>query len=237
MRISIITIFTALSHFACAQDSSLIFIAAGQDLSEVLTPEKIYQYPQFINGTIFFRDGSTSAAPLNYDYLQGEVEFISPKNDTLAIAKNQMLNIKKVVIDTNTFFYNKRYLELIMETDEGKLLQNKMYDVIKREKIGGYNQPSSTSAIESEQSFQGIYGVRELNLKIRENITLALKTHYFIGDKYNLLLPATKKNVYKIYPAKKALIRKYLEQNAVDFGNPADLKKLLTYLAQGRDGR
>src|SRR5664279_4278217 len=106
MRISMLAIFIVLTKFVYPQDSATIFIAAGQEVSEVLTPEKIYHYPQFINGKIFFRDGSTSDAPLNYSYLQGEIEFISPKKDTLAIAKEQMLNIKKVVIDTNTFFYN-----------------------------------------------------------------------------------------------------------------------------------
>ena len=232
MRMSLLTIFIFLTRFACAQDTTTIFIAAGQDVSEVLTPEKIYQYPKFINGKIFFRDGSTSEAPLNYDYLQGEIEFISPKKDTLAIAKEQMLNIKKVIIDTNTFFYNKGYVELVMENQAGKLLKSEMFDVVRREKIGGYDQPSSTSAIESYGSFTGTYGVPELHLKIRENITLVLKTNYFFGDEYNLVLPANKKNLYKVYPSKKDRINAYLEQNSVDYKSPGNLKKLLTYLAQ-----
>lgn len=232
MRISLLTIFIVLARFACAQDATTIFIAAGQDVSEVLTPEKIYQYPQFINGKFFFRDGSTSEALLNYNYLLGEIEFISPKKDTLAIAKEQMLNIKKVIIDTNTYFYNRQYVELVMENQVGKLLKSEMFDVVRREKIGGYNQPSSTSAIESYESFTGPYGVPELHLKIRENITLVLKTNYFFGDDYNLLLPANKKNIYKAYPSKRDRINKYLEQNSVDYKSPGDLKKLLTYLEQ-----
>ena len=232
MRISILAIFIVLTKFACAQDSATIFIAAGQEVSEVLTPEKIYHYPQFINGKIFFRDGSTSDAPLNYDYLQGEIVFISPKKDTLAIAKEQMLNIKQVVIDTDIFFYNRGYVELVMENKVGKLLKSEMFDVVRREKIGGYDQPSSTSAIESYGSFTGTYGVPELGLKIRENITLVLKTNYFFGDEFNLLLPANKKNIYKAYPSKRDRINQYLEQNSVDYKNPGDLKKLLTYLAQ-----
>ena len=231
MRISIFSIFIFIAKFACAQDST-IFIAAGQDVSEVLTPQKIFRYPQFINGEILFRDGSTSHALLNYNCLIGEIEFISPKKDTLAIAKEQMLNIKKVIIDTNTFFYNRRYMELVMENGVGKLLKSEMFDVVKREKIGGYNQPATTSAIESDETFTGTYGIPELNLKIRENITLALKTNYFFGNDYDLVLPANKKNIYKAYHAKKDLIDKYLKDNAVDYKNPGDLKKLLAYLAQ-----
>ena len=75
---------------AYAQDSGTIFIAADKNVSEVLTPEKIYHYPQFTNGKIFFRDGTTSQARLNYNYLNGEIEFITQEKDTLAIAKEQM---------------------------------------------------------------------------------------------------------------------------------------------------
>ncbi len=234
MRITALTILIVLTKFASAQDSTTIFIAADQYASEVLTTQKIYRYPQFINGEIFFRNGATSDAPLNYNYLYGEIEFISPKNDTLAIAKDQMLNIKKVVIGSNTFFYNRRYVELVMENTVGRLLKSQMFDVVKREKIGAYDQPSSTSAIDSYGSFVANFGeVPVLDLKVRENITLVLKTEYFFGDQYNLLLPANKKNIYKAYHSKQDRIDKYLGENSVDFKNPDDLKKLMDYLAKG----
>ncbi|MEO7046773.1 MAG: hypothetical protein ABI091_15825 [Ferruginibacter sp.] len=233
MRISLLIIFVVIAKFSFAQDSTL-FIAAGQEVSEVLTPQKIFRYPQFISGEVLFRDNTTSHALLNYNYLLGEIEFISPKKDTLALAKEQMKNIKKVIIDTNTFFYNRRYVELVMENGAGKLFKSEMYYVVKREKIGGYNQPSSTSAIESYENFTGTYGIPEQHLKIRENITLVLKTNYFFGNDYDLVLPANKKNLYKVCPAKKDQIDEYLKENSVDYKNPSDLKKLLNYLVQGQ---
>ena len=230
MRKSIFAIFIILAEFSWAQDSTTIFIAAGQEVSEVLTPQKIYRYPQFINGKIIFRNSSTSQALLNYNYLIGEIEFISPKNDTLAIAKEQMLNIKKVIIDTNTFFYHQGYAELVMENRVGKLLKSEKFYVVNREKIGGYNQPASTSAIDSYDNFISTYGVTGLHLKIRENITLVLKANYFFGNEYDLLLPANKRNLYRAYHAKKEQIDEYLKENLVDYKNPSDLKKLLTHL-------
>ncbi|HWH61969.1 MAG TPA: hypothetical protein VNS50_01775, partial [Ginsengibacter sp.] len=142
--------------------------------------------------------------------------------------------IKKVVIGSNTFFYNRRYVELVMENTVGRLLKSQMFDVVKREKIGAYDQPSSTSAIDSYGSFVANFGeVPVLDLKVRENITLVLKTEYFFGDQYNLLLPANKKNIYKAYHSKQDRIDKYLGENSVDFKNPDDLKKLMDYLAKG----
>ncbi len=233
MRISILAIFIVLAKFACAQDATTIFIPAGEDVSEVLTPQKIFRYPQFINGQIFFKDRRMTQALLNYNYLIGEIEFISPEKDTLAIGKDQMPTIKKIVIDTTIFFYNRGYVELVMENAVGKLLKSEKFKVVKREKIGGYNQPSSTTAIDSYDNFTPTYGIPELNLKIRENITLGLKTNYFFGNDYDLVLPANKKNIYKVYPAKKDLIDAYLKDNPVNYDNPGDLKKLLTCLAQG----
>lgn len=230
MKIITLCAFVLLAQFASAQDST-IFIAADQYVSEVATPERIYHYPNFIAGKIFFRNNTVSDARLNYNYLNGEIEFISPNNDTLAISKKQMLDIERVEIDTSTFFYNDGYLELVAQNDLGRLLKKEMYVVAKREKIGGYGQPSSTSAIESYGSFQEAYGTRQFNLKVRENITLVLRTNYYFGDQYHLILPANKKNLYKVFRSKKNVINSYLARNNVDFRNPDDIKRLFTFLS------
>lgn len=213
-----------------AQDSTLIFIEANRLVSEVLTPDKIYQHPQFVKSQIFFRDGSLTEALLNYNYLNGEIEFIGPGRDTLAIAKDQMLNIKKVIIDSHFYFYDQGYLEQVDENTFGKLLRKQMYVVTRREKIGAYNQPTSISAIDSYGSFTHNYGSFTSKLKVQENITLALKSHYFFGDQYNTILPATKKNLVKLYPSKKQEIEAYLKQHPVNFKNSTDLKDLFSSL-------
>jgi len=231
MKIITLCAFVLLAQFASAQDST-IFIAADQYVSEVATPERIYHYPNFTEGKIFFRNNTVSDARLNYNYLNGEIEFISPNNDTLAISKKQMLDIERVVIDTSTFFYNDGYLELVAQSPVGRLLKKEMYVVFKREKIGGYGQPSSTSAIDSYGSFQEAYGTRQFNLKVRENITLVLRTNYYFGDQYHVTLPANKKNLYKVFRSKKNLIDSYLADNGVDFRKSADIKKLFAFLSK-----
>jgi hypothetical protein len=231
MKIIMLSVFILLTQFACAQDST-IFIAADQYVSEVATPERIYHYPNFTAGKIFFRNNTNSDARLNYNYLNGEIEFITPNNDTLAIGREQMLNMERVVIDTSTFFYNNGYLELVAQSSVGKLLKKQMFEVVKREKIGGYGQPTSTSAVGSYGSFTKNYGAQAFNLKVSENITLALKTNYFFGDQYHVILPANKKNIYKVYRAKSDLIDSYLKENAVDFKKPEDLKKIFAFLSK-----
>ena len=211
-----------------SQDSLTIFIGADQNVSEVLTPKKIYKYPGFKPGKIFFKDGSFANGTFNYNYLNGEIEFA--QQDTLALAKEQMLNIKVLTLDRDSFFYDKGYLQQILQTPFGRLLKKQMLVITKREKIGGYNQPNPASAIESYGSFTDNYGVFTPNLKIHENITLILRTDFYFGDRFNTFLPANKRNLLKLYPNKKSQIDEYLRTHTVNFKNAEDLRNLLTSL-------
>ena len=230
MRSVIIALLFLLSTIIKAQDSSVIFIPAGRSFSDVATPDKIYLLPNFTKGKVHFRDGSMNSANFNYNFLNGEIEFISSKGDTLAIVKEQALNIKNIKIDSATFYYYNGYLQEVGGNETGKVLRRQFYKVRKREKIGGYEQPTSTSAIESYETFVSGNGELAQKLTVRENITLIKATEYFFGDQYNTFLRANKKNVLKLYPKKRVQIESYLLKNKVDFNNGEDLQKLLASL-------
>ncbi len=215
-------------HFY-AQDSTRLFIPAGKTLAEAVPREKIYQFANFSDGEIKFRDGSITRAKLNYNFLNGEIEFLAPQGDTLAIIKEQMLNIKQIHIDSNYFYFNNGYLRELMSIPDGKLLKREQYKVWKREKIGAYDQPSSTSAIESYSSFV-IDGQFQPNLKVMQNVTLVKGSEYYFGNQYLSFLRATKKNLLKTFPKKKEQIENYLKTNEVDFNKEQDLTKLLQFL-------
>ncbi|HZW65852.1 MAG TPA: hypothetical protein VFF23_09205, partial [Hanamia sp.] len=85
---------------------------------------------------------------------------------------------------------------------------------------------------DSYGSFQEAYGTRQFNLKVRENITLVLRTNYYFGDQYHVILPANKKNLYKVFRSKKTLIDFYLADNDVDFRKSTDIKKLFAFLSK-----
>ena len=62
MRLALVAMLSSISLTVSAQDSSIVFIAAGQSLGEVVTPQKKYRYPDFKQGEIRFKDGSLSRA-------------------------------------------------------------------------------------------------------------------------------------------------------------------------------
>ena len=214
---------------AFAQDSTRFLIKADQYISEVLTPERIYKYPNFSKGKIFFRDNTITEAILNYNYLNGEIEFINPANDTLAIAKHQMLNIKHINLNKDTFYYDDGYMQQVLRTPAGRIAKRQMLVVVKKEKLGAFDQPTSTTNVESMTLFKLYSSTSIHSLKIRENITMALVNEVFIGDNYSFL-PASKKNLLKLFSSKKSVINNYLDQHHVDFKNTEDLQKLFLFI-------
>jgi hypothetical protein len=226
MRFVLAISILSLSLSVQGQDPSLLFIPAGKSISDVATAEKTYRYPNFKKGKVYFRDGTVNAGNLNYNYLNGEVEFIAANGDTLAIVKDQAVNIKHIEIDSSIFYYNNFYLEQVASFETGRILKRQEYRLSKREKIGAYEQPSSTSAIESYSSFTGDDGIMAPKLVVRENVTLIKPVQYFVGDNYNTFLPASKKNILSLYQKNKKQIENYLRNNNVDYKKLEDLKKL-----------
>jgi len=211
-----------------AQDSARILVPAGKSFSDVAGLGKAFRFPNFTNGHVYFRDGTQSTAKLNYNFFYKDLEYISPSGDTLALVKDQAVEIKNILIDSFTFYYYDGYLEEIAHSENGKLLKRQFYGIIKgSEKIGAYGQPSATSAIDA---YTGLTyrGIRFENLVVSENMVLVLKTEYFIGDNYNTVLRANKKNLLELYPKKRAQIESYLSNNHVNFSNGADLEKLFS---------
>src|SRR5438105_3172680 len=118
----------------------------------------------------------------------------------------------------------------IIDNGSIKLDKKQLIKVLDKQKIGAYNQPSSASSIDSYSTYS--YGGRIHKLDIREDILLSKQTSYYLGDQYNHFLLANKKNLLRMFSSHENIIEKYLKENAVDFNNEEDLKKLIFFLQQ-----
>ncbi len=73
---------------------------------------KGYLYPEFQDGKVFSKDGTYGAAKMNFNGLTSEMLFISPKNDTLKLARPETTLM--VTVATDTFcFHEKTFLKKI----------------------------------------------------------------------------------------------------------------------------
>src|SRR5688500_8883772 len=172
MRTFVVFVFIILVKAVAGQTSTELVITAGTIVSEVLTPDKIYQHPQFSLGKVFYRNGTETEALLNYNNLSGDIEFIGPKKDTLLISKDLIPTIKKITVNGHTYFYQEGYFEQVEENALGKLLKRQLYQVVNRERMGAYNQSTSLSAMTSYNTLFDRGGGMLRSLKVNEKIIL-----------------------------------------------------------------
>jgi hypothetical protein len=214
-----------------AQDGSEILLKADDVVSSNLTPEKIYQYPKFSHGKIIFKDQTSTEAQINYNYLNGEIEFIGPAKDTMTIAEQQMQNIQRIIVNNDTFFYDDAYIQHVLATPLGILAKRTTLVVVLVQKLGAYDRPTSTVKPEYIVMFKDYGGSSTIpDLVVRENITLAYRSEYFFGNNSSKFLPVNKKNLLKLLPSKNEMINRYLKENNVNYKKRGDVEKLILSL-------
>lgn len=210
-----------------AQNIRTVRVKAGTDLLEVLGKE-IYEYPAFTEGVVRFKPGNSTQAKLNFNMLNGEMQFLTPRGDTLSLAEEHTIDY--IALGADSFRFDKGYIHQIALAGNIKLAKKQLIRIVDKQKIGGYDQPSSTSSISSYNNFSN--GLRSFNLDVREDVVLAKETNYYLGDRFNHFKLANRKTLLDILPNKRVMIEDYLKINETDFKNEADLKKLFTFLSE-----
>jgi len=219
--------YTGLS----AQDSTYVTIKTGQSAKDVLTSSDIYHYPQFTNAKVFLRDGTKAGGKMNYNRLYGQMLFINHLGDTLALADEG--NIKFIVIERDTFYYDEGYMRLMANNGVVKLTEKQIWVMADIRKIGTHNRPTTTVAVTSFSSYtNGQDAAKSKDLIMNEDILLRKETQYYFGDKYNLFVPASKKGLLQIFPKEQREIDNYLKENKVNFNKKEDVEKLYQFLRQ-----
>ena len=209
-----------------AQDSTIV-IKAGTSFNESVSITDLYQYPQFVDGKVFLKSGDSAVVKLNYNRFLDEMEFVDFKGDTLSITNAATFRL--IRINNDVFYYDNGYVKLIKDTNGIKLAAKQTLRLSGKDKIGAYNMADPTSAIDSYGTLidqKGIY-----HLVPREDITLAKKTQYYFGDKYNRFVWATRKNLLQQFSKQSKTLSAYLKENNVNLNSGEDLEKLLQFLA------
>lgn len=206
-------------------------INPGETIEEKLGYADLFKYNTFAPGTVFFQNGATSNAKLNYSYYAGGIQFISPKGDTLTLDNEDQIGL--VTIGNDSFYYNNKVcLQLIDRLPEGGGVYRKEFLRLSSvRKMGLYDQPVDGAAVENVSTYQA--GTQDKKLALNQKITLVRETFLYITDKYeHLVLVASRSNLEKLYPKHKAAIASYLSGKKVNFQNETEVRGLLAYLQQ-----
>lgn len=204
-----------------------IVVKAGTAPREYFKPEEIYKYSKFLPGTVYFKNGEVANAPLNYCILSGEMHFIKRGRDTLAISNPN--DIKLATVNTDTFIFDKGYLQLIAG-NSSKTLAKKQY--VKMEDIrkgDAYGMTSSLSATTNYSTYSASSSI-SYKLVVQQEMILSKRTEFYLGDSkgdYKLLI---EKSVLKMYPSHKEEIKNFIKTNGTDFRKQEDVMKLFAFI-------
>ena len=226
MKVFFSLITACLLQLSCYAQGEQWTVRIGQNAKDVLGDRNIYKYPQFMQGIVYLKDGTASAASLNLNLFNGEMHFINLANDTMAVADEG--NIKLIIIQNDTFYYSKVFVQLLHGNSEAKLGRIEAIKPVNFTKETAYEQTSSVSSVNSASYFYGNSQVAKLSQT--KDVVLHKETVYFIGDRFNSFLPVTRKNIFRLFNSQKTAIDNYIKDNKIELNRQEDLLKLIAFI-------
>ncbi len=203
--------------------SNLVFSQQKKDNAKGSTP---YLFPQFTEGTIVFKDGSTHTGMLNYNSAVDEMQFIGPNEQILSFAEPE--KVATVTIANRRFMnHQNRFVEILVAGPISLFLR--IHQKRFAEKIGAYGGASGTTSIDSYSSYKGNDG-RYTDLSPNEAVTYKAEYLFYLlrGDKMKMVL--TKSELLKYFPSVKELLKQEMEQQNVKFDDVESVKRIISWI-------
>ncbi|AUD03873.1 hypothetical protein [Spirosoma pollinicola] len=227
----ILIICTGIFDRSLAQESQYYRLKGGSDPNKAMPVAKRYQYPAFARGKLHFKNGSFSEAVFNYNLLLGEMHFVSPKGDTLALSEDPTIELVSIGQDVFYYEYPKTFWRLLGSYSSVKLVSKQRLALIDTEKQGGYGQSSGTSSIRNTTMLSNSNGSLA-KLNAQSDLVLSKRVDYGIMDQNNRFYVPKQGSILGLFPLKKQAIKTYLKENAINFNEEADLQKLLAFCVE-----
>src|SRR5688572_8358434 len=223
--LALIIVLPAISIQLNAQLSERIVIKAGDNVATAFSPTGFYRFEQFTEGVCTLKNGIKSKARFNYHILNGEIEYINVKNDTLAIGIPEEI-VDVTIGEKNSFVYsNNSYLEIMASTPAYKLAK-RIRVTLENDRKGGYGESAPASSQVNLKNVSMTNGLYHLSY----DIAILKTTVYYWLDGKNNLQPANKKNSMKLVSkGKQPKLEAWLDENKINFNNEEDLVRLLQF--------
>ena len=185
-------------------------------------------FNKFIEGNVYFKNGSALIKELNYSVYSNEIYFYD--NDELLTISN-LNKIRNVKIKGLIFIpYNKKFYELLYVKNY-KLLKLRTVDFGNKTEntaiYGSGNQTSSVKQVKNINDHSLHYSIEDKGKVDLEKELKVFNKFYILKD--NRLSPLTKKKVLRIHKDKKKEIESFIKENNIRLTNEVDLIKLVEY--------
>lgn len=223
-KVLIFLLLVLYSFVIYGQNDEAIIVKKGTTLLDYIPPSDRYIYPEYKTGKVIFSTNTYLGIKLNYNYLNGEIEFLNNADTMIIVDKKEL---KSVVIDEDTFFYDDGFILQIKNGNPTIGLKDayEFKDYIKKDGVGS---ASSAGSSKSYSTLTQAGGVHKLTADA-DLIFRRTKTFYILmpnGD-FDLF---NKKNICKVYSKNKEEIKSFLKSNNLKFDSQEDVLQLADYL-------
>ncbi len=192
---------------------------------EDVKPELQFIFPDFQKGSVILKNHTEIKCQLNYNFLLDEVMFIDENGKKMALANPQ--DVLLVYIADRMFIpTTKGYYEIIVRGGVSLVYKwnCRITDKGKQGALG-----ITTDAPSVVQMNRISFDAREWKLDVDKEAIIAVEVIPYLKIKSKLIPLKSAKDFLKAIPGKKSEIKKYIDQNPVDFKKEADLKRLTLY--------
>ncbi len=186
---------------------------------ELEKDKKIEGTPYLNNNFTFVKvENVEENSKMRYNIFKDEFEFISVKNDTLILDKNE--NFKNLnFVSTNT---NYKLLNYLNQND--KFYYGYLIDIHQKNNFGLYKKENT--ALTDEKIAKTTLEQNKLAKYYKTNDDYFIKNNDKISE-----FPSNKKRLIKIFPEKKEVIEAFLKENKIEFSKDSDKIKIINFLA------
>lgn len=208
-----------------AQYYKLITVPSGTKLIEKFPPSVRYFYPDFSEGSIIHKNGTTNNGLFNFNVLTGEIEFIKGK-DTMAIKQKTVLSM--VLIKQDTFIYRNEFLRKI-HSGKPVVLERDAINLKEIVRMGAMGQPNRASAVDAYSSMN--YKSNMYVINPDADMEFRRELEFFILKDDGELVPLRKKTIPELYPGREAEIQKFMKSNKTNFEKRESIIELAGFLS------
>ena len=198
-----------------------------------VSPKGLYQFDEFKDGKVFFKNGKHTRVKLNYNYLHGEVQYIATNRDTLLITNKDFID--HIAIGENIFYSQQKNGDMeVVGNFNNVLLAKKKYLAVKGTSANMSERKlmaTSESVIPSSLLISNLNGEFQWqNNALRPEYKY--KTTYYLIDQNRKFHAARRSGFSKIYAKQQNALTDFLRQKDIDFNDEDQLKQLLQFCSE-----